>query len=199
MQKYIYGDVLLYAVDHTIKEIQEFFCFPSYGATKHYLLQHSIKHCVESRAGKNNANYRHGGKHTRLYTVWCGMKSRCYNKNDSHYSRWGGRGIQICSEWLLDFNNFKHWAESNGYKAGLTIDRIDNNGNYCPENCRWATVKEQNNNQRTNRLITYSGKTLNLKQWSVELGINYGTLHSRLDDFKWSIEKAFNTPVKENL
>ena len=124
------------------------------------------------------------------------MKSRCYNKNDVHYPRWGGRGITVCSEWLLDFNNFKHWTENNGYRADLTIDRINNNSNYCPENCRWITVGEQNNNQRTNRMITYKGRTQNLKKWSVELKINYGTLLSRLDDSKWSVEKAFTTPVK---
>ena len=199
MQKYIYGDVLLYAIEHTIKEIQEFFCFPNYGATKRYLLLHNIKHLAESRAGKNNSNYRHGGKHTRLYSIWCGMKSRCYNKNDSHYPRWGGRGIQICSEWLLDFSNFQQWALHNGYTDNLTIDRINNDGSYCPANCRWVTVAEQNNNQRTNRLITYNGKTQNLKQWSKELHINYGTLLSRLDDSKWSIEKAFTTPVKRSF
>ena len=196
MQKYIYGDVLLYAREHTIKEIQEFFCFPSYGATKRYLLEHRIMHLVESRTGENNANYRHGGKHTRLYTIWSGMKSRCYNKKDSHYPRWGGRGIRICSEWLLDFDNFRQWSLHNGYADNLTIDRINNDGNYCPTNCRWVTIAEQNNNQRTNRLITYNGKTQNLKQWSEELHINYGTLLSRLDESKWSIEKAFTTPVK---
>ena len=199
MQRYIYGDVLLYTREHTIKETQEFFCFPSYGATKRYLLKHNIKHIAESRAGKNNSNYRHGGRHTRLYTIWCGMKNRCYNKNDSHYPRWGGRGIQICSEWLLDFSNFQQWALHNGYADNLTIDRINNDGNYCPANCRWVTVAEQNNNQRTNRLITYNGRTQNLKQWSKELRINYGTLISRLDDSKWSIEKAFTTPVKESM
>ena len=125
------------------------------------------------------------------------MKNRCYNKNDSHYPRWGGRGIQICSEWLFDFDNFREWALYNGYADNLTIDRINNDGNYCPDNCRWVTVAEQNNNQRTNRLITYNGKTQNLKQWSKELHINYGTLLSRLDESKWSIEKAFTTPVKE--
>lgn len=197
MQKYIYGDVLLYAREHTIKETQEFFGFPSYEATKRYLLRNGIKHLVESRAGGNNANYKHGGKHTRLYSIWCGMKRRCYNKNDSHYPRWGGRGIQICPEWLLDFSNFQLWALHNGYADNLTIDRINNDGNYCPANCRWVTVAEQNNNQRTNRLITYNGRTQNLKQWSEEFHINYGTLLSRLDDSKWSIEKAFTTPVKE--
>jgi hypothetical protein len=199
MQKYIYGDVLLYATNHTIKEIQVFFSFPSYEATKRYLLLHNIKHLVESRAGSNNGHYKHGGKHTRLYEIWCGMKQRCYNKNSSHYPRWGGRGITVCSEWLVDFNNFKHWAERNGYASDLTIDRIDNNGNYCPENCRWASVQEQNNNQRTNRLVTFQGKTQNLKQWSKELGINYGTLLSRLDKSHWSIEKAFTAKVSRTL
>ena len=197
MQKYVYSDVLLYARGHTIKEVQSFFNFPSYESAKRYLLNHNITHLAESRAGSNNGHYKHGGRHTKLYSVWGSMKRRCYSKNDSHYPRWGGRGITICSEWLLDFSNFQRWALNNGYAEGLTIDRIDNNGNYCPENCRWIPSSEQNNNQRTNRLITYKGRTQNLKQWSRELNINYGTLLSRLDDSHWTIAKAFETPVKD--
>lgn len=196
MNQYVYAEVSIYAEHHTIKEIQENFGFPSYGATKGYLLRHNIQHLSESRKGENNGHYKHGGKHTKLYNVWGSMKARCYNKNDAHYPRWGGRGIQVCSEWLLDFANFQKWAETSGYKQGLTLDRINNDGNYCPDNCHWVTVAEQNNNQRTNRLITYKGKTQNLAQWSEELKINYGTLLSRLDDSKWSIEKAFTEPVK---
>ena len=196
MQKYIYCDVLLYAREHTIKETQEFFGFPSYQSAKRYMLIHKIKHLTESRTGKNNGHYKHGGKGTRLYDIWCGMKNRCYNKKDSHYPRWGGRGISICSEWLLDFSNFRAWALHNGYTENLTIDRIDNNGNYCPDNCRWVTVAEQNNNQRTNRYIAYNGKIQNLKQWSKELHINYGTLLFRLDALNWSTDKAFSTPVR---
>lgn len=199
MKRYIEAEVRCYARNHVIKEVTEHFHFPNYQATKRYLLLHNIKHLAESRAGDNKVNYKHGGKGTRLYSIWCGMKNRCYNKNDSHYPRWGGRGIQMCSEWLLDFSNFQAWALHNGYTEELTIDRIDNNGNYCPDNCRWVTISEQNNNQRTNRLITYNGKTQNLKQWSVELGINYGTLLSRLDASKWCIEKAFTTPVKRRV
>lgn len=196
MQKYIYGDVLLYAHEHTIKEVQEFFGFPSYQSAKRYMLMHDIKHLAESRTGDNNANYKHGGKGTRLYNIWCGMKNRCYNKKDAHYPRWGGRGIIVCSEWLLAFDNFQKWAMHNGYADDLSIDRIDNDGNYCPDNCRWIPMSEQNNNQRSNRLITYKGQTMNLKKWSDKLGINYGTLLSRLDESKWSVEKAFETPVK---
>lgn len=194
--QYDLADVKMYAFNHTIKEVKNFFNFPSYEATKRYLLRHKLSHITESRMGENNPSYKHGGKGTRLYDIWCGMKSRCYNKNDSHYYRWGGRGIIICSAWLLDFSNFRDWAYKNGYAENLTIDRINNNGNYEPSNCRWITSAEQNNNQRTNRMITYKGKTQNMKQWSKELNINYGTLKSRLDDSHWSVEKAFETRVK---
>ena len=194
--QYDLADIKMYAFNHTIKEVKNFFNFPNYEATKRYLLRHKISHITESRMGENNPSYKHGGKGTRLYDIWCGMKSRCYNKNDSHYCRWGGRGIIICSEWLLDFSNFRNWAYKNGYAENLTIDRINNDGNYEPSNCRWITLAEQNNNQRTNRMITYKGKTQNMKQWSKELNINYGTLKSRLDDSHWSVEKAFETRVK---
>lgn len=194
--QYDLAKVKVYAFNHTIKEVKNFFNFPNYEATKRYLQRHKISHITESRMGENNPSYKHGGKGTRLYVIWCGMKSRCYNKNDSHYCRWGGRGITICSEWLLDFSNFRAWAYKNGYAENLTIDRINNDGNYEPSNCRWITSAEQNNNQRTNRMITYKGKTQNMKQWSKELNINYGTLKSRLDDSHWSVEKAFETRVK---
>ena len=117
---------------------------------------------------------------TNLYHSWDNMKNRCSNESNSRYNRYGARGIQICDEWH-DFKTFKDWALSNGYEYGLSIDRIDNDGNYCPENCRWVDRIVQANNKSNNRLITYKGITHTIAEWSRILMVEYCKLITRIN------------------
>lgn len=140
-------------------------------------------------------NRTHGETHTRLYTIWKGMRHRCYSKSRREYPSYGGRGIMVCPEWRDDFLAFRDWAMANGYDDTLSIDRIDNDGNYEPANCRWADTKQQNNNRRSNRPITYSGQTMTITEWSEQTGIPFHVLSQRLGRMGWSVEKALTTPV----
>lgn len=126
---------------------------------------------------KNHYEIKAAG--TRLYDTWQGMKARCYNKNDARYGKYGGRGITICDEWLNSFPTFRDWALNNGYADTLTIDRIDNDGCYCPENCRWATNKEQANNRRSNVTIQIGNSKRSLKEWCGIFQLDYGTVSAR--------------------
>lgn len=140
-----------------------------------------------------------GSKPQKLYWVFYEMKRRCYDKSNSHFEYYGGRGITICDEWLTPCNgwkNFRSWALSNGYKVGLTIDRIDNNAEYSPKNCRWVDMFVQANNKSDCHFITYKGKTDTLSNWCKRLGLNYRTTIDRINVRKWSIEKAFEMPVE---
>jgi hypothetical protein len=130
-------------------------------------------------------------KHKELLYVWKTMKQRCLCKTNKDYRLYGGRGITVCNEWLNDFYSFNDWAEKNGYKKGLMLDRINNDGNYEPSNCRWATPTEQANNKRTNKWITINNETKTLKQWCDKLNLSYSTTNSRLQR-GWSVDEAFN-------
>lgn len=137
-------------------------------------------------------------KGTRLYSIWSGMKTRCYNPNATYYSEYGGRGIKMCDEWRNDFLSFKQWALNNGYQDDLTIDRLNNDKNYEPSNCRWATMETQGNNRRTNLIITYNEESHTLSEWSRITGIKVITLWDRLNLLGWTVEKALTEKVKRN-
>ena len=132
----------------------------------------------------------------KLHDIFRHMKSRCYDPKNNRYDRYGGRGIKICDEWLNDVESFCDWALLNGYKDGLTIDRIDVNSDYCPQNCRWVTQQEQSLNTTRNVYISYKGETKTLKEWANELGIKNTTLHNRIKYYGWPIERAFETPTR---
>lgn len=121
----------------------------------------------------------HGGNPPRLHWVWAGIIQRCTNPNNAGYSRYGGRGIQVCDEWRNSFKAFRDWALANGYKDGLSIDRRNNDGNYCPENCRWTDRRTQNNNSSHNHKITYNGKTQTVTEWAKELKTDTATIRRR--------------------
>lgn len=131
----------------------------------------------------------HGKCYTRVYRIYAKIKRRCLVADDIAYPNYGGRGITICDKWKNDFLSFYEWAMTNGYSDELTIDRIDNNKGYCPENCRWTDYKNQNNNTRRNRYITYKGEIKTLKQWCEEFQISYKRTHWRLQH-GWSFEEA---------
>lgn len=131
----------------------------------------------------------------KLKKVLIHMKERCYDPDNRRYNDWGGRGIRVCDEWLNDPDSFVLWSIENGYQEGLTIDRINNDGDYCPGNCRWVTKHENNQNRRSNRNFTYNGKTQNLQQWCDEFNVSRSMVNRRLS-LGWDFEKALLTPKK---
>jgi len=141
----------------------------------------------------HNAQVTHGMSRTRVYRIWKAMKGRCYNPNLPGYNYYGGRGIHVCKEWRYNAQAFIEWALSHGYSNKLEIDRIDNDGPYSPENCRWATRQQQVNNFSRNRRITYNGKTMTCAEWDRELGFPESTVANRISDGFSEIE-AVSTP-----
>ena len=136
---------------------------------------------------------KHGLSHTKLHGVWWGMMQRCYYEKHVDYKWYAEKGIGVCDEWRNDFKAFYDWAMENGYKEGLSIDRIDNDKGYSPQNCRFATPQEQANNRTTNIVIEYNGKSQTLKQWAAELDIKYSALYDRYRR-GMSFEEAIQLP-----
>lgn len=128
--------------------------------------------CGCKNRGRNSTRYKHGGSRTKLYEVFKTMHRRCEAKTANRYAYYGGRGISVCPEWR-DYDTFRDWALSNGYSDGLSLDRIDNDGDYCPENCRWSDMREQSNNRRNNVLTEVNGECRTTAEWARILGVSY--------------------------
>lgn len=136
----------------------------------------------------------HGGRKSRLYSIWIDMIRRCEDLKVKCYYRYGGRGISVCPEWH-DFSAFRKWSEENGYSSNLTLDRIDNDNGYCPQNCRWVPMKIQENNKSNNTQLCFKGKIHTLSQWSEITGIHRATISRRISKYGWSVERALTEPV----
>lgn len=140
---------------------------------------------------KNRFTKTHGFTKERIYSIWAGIKNRCYNDKKGEYFLYGGRGIFMCESWRNDFMSFYEWSMENGYKDNLTIDRIDNNKGYFPDNCRWVAVSEQNNNKRNIKRYLINGEMLTIPEISKKYGINKDTLYSRVRKYKKGDSRIF--------
>lgn len=180
----IYGDLeitkLIKMPNYVVKCIAKCKC----GAEKEYYHQ-NLHHgktrscgCYQSRLASEMMT-THGRRHTRLYTIYANMKARCLNANTPNYKNYGGRGIKVCDEWLESFSDFEKWSLENGYKDDLSIDRVNNNGDYEPSNCRWADDITQNHNRNCTWRVTIEGVTKPAIVWCRENGIKYETARSR--------------------
>ena len=156
--------------------------------TKEYIERGAAEHY------KTNKGVKHGCFYEPWYGNYRAMMDRCYCPSVDSYPQYGGAGITVCDEWH-DILNFKKWAENSGFVKGLTLDRIDGTKGYSPDNCRWATAKEQTNNRKNTLFLTLGEERLPLTVWSERLGINPHTLRDRVTRRQWSDEKALTTPV----
>lgn len=156
-----------------------------------------------TKDSKNSKSKQHG---ERLYNIWTKMKGRCFNKNNDSYEKYGGRGITVFGEWVNDFTLFYEWSINNGYGDDLTIDRINNDGNYEPSNCRWATRTTQNRNKRNNHYIEINGVVKLARDWEKEYGLTDRLIYSRIgkgysgeDLIKDKIEQTINVDTDNRL
>ena len=165
---------------HGVKWLCECDCGNTKTTYSHRLTGGSVQSCDCFQRDYNALRfYKHGMTNTRLFNIWSSMRERCTNSNAINYKNYGGRGITICGEWH-EFQNFMDWAMSNGYDKNLSIDRIDNNGNYEPSNCRWVTPKVNSNNRRNSVFATYRGETKSISDWEEQFGTYMGALRYRL-------------------
>ena len=146
------------------------------------------------KKGEEANRTKHGKHDTRLYRIWKAMRNRCLNPNSPDFQKWyGAKGITVCQEWINDFSPFEKWAIENGYQDTLTLDRIDVNSNYSPQNCRWVSNSIQQNNKTTNHLLTYNNETHTLAEWSKITGIDRSAILARIKR-GWSVERTLTEP-----
>lgn len=157
------------------------------------IIKYGQKSCGCQQHKTKNPYYK-----TYFYSTWNGIKNRCYNKNNKHYNKYGGRGITMCDRWKNGIHGLENFISDMGERPSSkhSIDRIDNNKGYNSYNCKWATQKQQCRNKRNNISITYKEETKTLTEWSEILKLKFTTIYNRIFTYKWSIEKAFETPIK---
>lgn len=168
-------------------------------ATRNDLVNGKVRSCGCLKAENNRKKWTtHGETKTRLYSIWRGIKNRCYNKSDPAYDRYGGRGISVCDEWRSSYKEFREWSLSHGYNDNLTIDRIDVNGNYEPSNCRWADAFVQANNRTNNHLVEFEGKEMTLSELANMLKMPYNTISNRINHLGYSVEDCSKIPIGDS-
>lgn len=196
----VFGKFTVLDIKNEIKGVQSprhvimLLCRCRYCGSEKWYEQYSITHNKRQSCGCLK-HIKYGLHNSRLWNIWRGIKRRCNMPSCSTYKNYGGRGIMICREWQDDFSNFEQWATAHGYNDNLSIDRIDVNGNYCPENCRWVTSKVQNNNRRNNHFIEYNGETKTTAQWEEFFSLPKGTITRRLRN-GMTFEQTITLPVK---
>lgn len=165
---------------------------------RHFLYSATCKFCGKNfkmklsdiKSAKSCKHIKTGIKNTRILQIFILMKSRCYNKNDKNFKFYGNKGIKICDEWLKDPKLFEKWSLENGYKYNLSIDRVDSNGNYCPENCRWVTIEDNARYKSTTMIIDVDGEKKTGREWSkkLRLGTNIINEYRRIYGYENTVE-----------
>lgn len=194
----VFGRVrVLYIVEKEVGKDTKVMCRCMCGNEKEIILNQLRRGRTQScgclrREVMSKRQTTHGLSGTETYSAWNHMMDRCYNRLNDNYRYYGGRGIQVCERWF----RFENFLIDMGKKPiKLTLERINTNGDYCPENCKWATMKEQNNNKRNNRLLSFRGVIMSVTKWAEKLGINSKTLQSRVNR-GWTDERILTTPVR---
>lgn len=194
-----FGKLVVIGRDHSFKHpkytkwICKCDCGNEKSINRNSLVQGRTKSCgCESHKGKKGINRTHGMSNTRIFGIWEKMRQRCKNQNDKYYSQYGGRGISVCMEWDSSFEKFYQWSVDNGYSDNLSIERIDVNGNYCPENCSWIPMSEQPRNRTNTIRVFYNGKEWCLRTLCGHLGFPYRSAYRRYSRWK-KAGKVFST------